>query len=537
MTVSESSASHSAASENIRVTKAAGVVGSATLLSRILGYVRDVAMAYFLGANLYSDAFIAAFRFPNLLRRLFGEGSLSIAFVPVFAECLNKQGRAEAEKFASSSLRLLFLVLVAVTVLGVVLAPIIVHLFAYGFTKNPEQYALCVQLTRLMLPYIIFIGLVALCMGVLNTLGHFAAPALAPTLLNVGMIGALFVTALLSPSKNTLVLGLSVGVLLGGGLQLGLQIPFLVKKGIRFWKSNPLWHPAMKRVLALMGPAVFGAAVYQINSLVNQLLATMLPMGSVTFLYYADRLVQFPLGVFGIALATAVLPTLSRQASALQMDELRHTFAHALKLVLFITLPAMVGLIVLREPIVALLFQRGDFDAHTTRMTASALLYYGVGLWAFSAVRIVLNTFYAMKDTRTPVRIAVFSIAANAAFGVVLMWPMKHNGLALALSLSSILNLTLLTLALRKRLGALGWRRIAASAAKSGLCALIMGAAVWALAQKIIPTIEDHWWRAMTGLIICLIAGIVIFTGLAYWVKVPELKAAFQILSSRNKEK
>lgn len=534
MTHSDSSTENTGASENVSVTKAAGVVGSATLLSRILGYVRDVAMASFFGASLYSDAFIAAFRIPNLLRRLFGEGSLSIAFVPVFAECLSQQGRAEAEKLAGSAMRLLALVLVVVSILGIFLAPVIVYLTAHGFTSDPEKYALCVKLTRLMFPYIFFIGLVALCMGILNTLGHFAAPALAPTLLNVGMIGAMVVAAWMSPSKNTQVIGLSLGVLLGGVLQLGLQIPFLIKKGIHFWRATQLWHPAMKRVLALMGPAVFGAAVYQINSLVNTLMASFLPTGSISYLYYADRLVQFPLGIFGIAMATAVLPTLSRQAAVAQWDDLRATFAHALKLVFFITLPAMVGLIVLREPIVALLFQRGDFDARTTQLTASALLYYGLGLWAFSAVRIVLNTFYALKDTRTPVRMAVISIAANAAMGAVLMWPMKHNGLALALSLASVLNLGLLTHALRKRLGSLGWRLIATSVAKSGLCAVFMGIAVWMLAQWIIPAASGHWLSALLGLMICLIAGIVVFTGLAYCIKVPELKTALQMISKRT---
>lgn len=535
MSPSEAATDNPGATENARVTKAAGVVGSATLLSRILGYLRDVVMASFFGASIYSDAFIAAFRFPNMLRRLFGEGSLSIAFVPVFTDTLTHEGAAEAEKFAGSALRALALVLAAVSILGVLLSPVIVYLSANGFTSDPEKFALCVQLTRVMFPYILFIGLVALCMGILNTFGHFAAPALAPTLLNVGMISALLAAAWMSPSKNSQVIGLSVGVLAGGFLQLGLQVPFLIKNGIRFWRSAQLWHPAMKQVLTLMGPAVFGAAVYQINTIVVTFLASFLPTGSISYLYFADRLVQFPLGVFAIALATAVLPSLSRQAATGQMDDLRNTFAHAFRLVFFISLPSMVGLIVLREPIVGLLFQRGDFDAQTVRLTASALLYYGVGLWAVSALRIVLSTFYAMKDTRTPVRIAVIAIAANALFGAVLMWPMAHNGLALALSLASVLNLTLLTVALRKRLGALGWRSIARSIAKSGVCAALMGLTVWALARWAIPPVGGPWLNALAGLMICLIAGIVIFTGLAYLVKAPELQTALQMVKKRKR--
>lgn len=535
MSPSEAVTDNAGATENERVTKAAGVVGSATLLSRILGYLRDVIMASFFGASLFSDAFIAAFRIPNMLRRLFGEGSLSIAFVPVFAETLSNKGREEAEKMAGSAFRLLALVLVVMSILGVLIAPVIVYLSAHGFTSNPEKFALCVQLTRLMFPYIFFIGLVALCMGILNTLGHFAAPALAPTLLNVGMIGAMLVASWLSPSKNYQVIGLALGVLIGGLLQLGLQLPFLIKEGIRFWRSMQLWHPALKQVLTLMGPAVFGAAIYQINSVVQTLMASFLATGSISYLYYADRLVQFPLGIFGISIATAVLPSLSRQASSENWDDLRATFAHALKLVFFITLPAMVGLIVLREPIVALLFQRGQFDAQTTQLTASALLYYCLSLWAVSAGRIVLSTFYAMKETRTPVKIGMITIISNAILGAVLMWPMKHNGLALALSLASVLNLCLLTLALQKRLGVLGWDLIAKSVAKSGFCAMIMGVMVWLLAQRAIPPAGGHWLPAMTGLLICLIAGIVIFTGLAFLVKAPELQTALGMVKKRNR--
>ncbi len=513
------------------------MVGAATLISRILGYVRDMVMASLFGAGLASDAFIAAFRIPNLLRRLVGEGSLSIAFIPVFTDCLNHQGRDEAEKLASSALQLLTVVLIMVSVVGILAAPGIVHLLAYGFTDNPEKYALCVNLTRIMFPYIIFVGLVALCMGILNVLGHFAAPALAPCLLNISMIGAVGIVSWMSSSQVVQVTGLAVGVLIGGLLQLGLQVPFLIKKGIHFWRWSPKWHPALKQILILMGPALFGAAVLQINTLVITLMGSFLPQGSISYLYYADRLVQFPLGIFAIAMATAVLPTLSHQASMAQWESLRSTFAHAFKLVFFITLPSMVGLIVLREPIVALLFQRGEFSAETTRLTASALLYYGVGLWAFSAVRIVLSTFYAMKDMRTPAIMAVVCIAANGILGATLMWPMQHNGLALSLSLASMLNLVLLTMALRKKLGTLGWRHIALSVAKSGLCALLMGLSVWALAQRIIPPAGTNWLGLLTGLVACIAAGIMVFVSLAFVFRVPELQVALQLVIKRKESR
>jgi putative peptidoglycan lipid II flippase len=523
--------------DNARVTQAAGVVSMATLLSRILGYVRDMVMASYFGAGLASDAFIAAFRIPNLLRRLLGEGSLSIAFVPVFTDCLSLQGRAEAERLAASALRLLAAVLVLVGAAGVVLAPAIVHLVAYGFTGDVQKYALCVRLTRIMMPYVIFIGLVALCMGILNVLGHFAAPALAPALLNVAMIGTVVTIAWLSPSQTARVTGLAAGVLAGGVLQLGLQVPFLIKKGIRFWRAAPLWHPAMGQVLKLMGPAMFGAAVYQINSLVICLLGSLLPQGSITYLYYADRLVQFPLGMFAVAMATAVLPTLSRQATQAQWEALRGTFGHAIRLIFFITLPSMVGLIILREPLVALLFQHGAFDHLTTRLTASALLYYGIGLWAFSAVRILIYTFYALKDTRTPVVMATISIVANAVLGAALMRPLHHNGLALALSLASMLHLGLLTMALRQKMGALGWRKIGRSIARSAACALLMGLSVGAVAHWMIPPAGAGRAVLGMGVMLCTLTGVGAFIGLALVFKAPELEVFKQLMAKRIQPK
>jgi putative peptidoglycan lipid II flippase len=524
-------------SDNAHVTQAAGVVGVATLLSRVLGYVRDMVMASLFGAGLASDAFIAAFRIPNMLRRLFGEGSLSIPFVPVFSDCYNRQGREEAERLVASTLRLVTVALALVVALGIVLAPGLVHLLAYGFTDEPEKYMLCVRLTRLMMPYLLFIGLVAMCMGVLNVMGHFAAPALAPTVLNITMIGTVFFFSWISPSQSTRVMGLALGVLVGGVLQFGLQIPFLIQKKIHFWRKAPLWHPAMKQVLVLMGPAVFGAAVYQINNLVICLLGSLLPQGSITYLYYADRLVQFPLGLFAIAMATAVLPTLSRQATEGQWDALRSTFSHAIRLILFITLPSMAGLIILREPIVAVLFEHGAFSGQTTRLTADALLYYGVGLWAFSAVRILIYTFYALKDTRTPVTAAIIAIGVNIALGVILMGPMKHNGLALALSLASMLHVALLCAALRKKMGALGWRRIARSTACTCLCTMAMGLPVWFLACWLIPDEGAGTLELLMDLAVCVTAGVSVFIAAAAAVKAPELEALKQLLAQRTQSR
>ena len=518
-----SDARHAEKSENRNVTRAAGVVGAATLLSRVFGYVRDMVLASFFGAGMTADAFIAAFRIPNLLRRLFGEGSLSIAFVPVFTETLLKGGREDGLRLAVSSLKLLLVCLSVISIIGVVAAPTLIQAVAPGFSDLPEKMDLTVTLTRVMFPYVVLIGLVALCMGILNVLGHFAAPAIAPVLLNMAMIGAVFTASRFSDSETVQVVGLSCGVLVGGVLQLALQLPYLIKHGVRFWARSGLWHPAMKKVGILMLPTIFGAAVYQINLLVGTLLASLLPEGSVSYLYYADRLVQFPLGIFAQAAATAVLPSLSRQAANGDQVGMGDTFGHAMSLVLFITIPAMVGLIVLRDPIVALLFKRGAFDAQATRLTSDALLYYALGLWAFAAVRIVVSTFYAMQDTRTPVKTATISIAVNILLGMALMGPMKHCGLALATSLASVVNLVLLVVVLRTKLGVIRWRLIFSSCLKTLAASGLMALGVVVICRLLIPfEAETGSLRLLAGVSAGIIGGMVIFSAAAWTLKIPE---------------
>ena len=504
-------------SENARVIKAAGVVGGATLLSRMLGFIRDAVIAWYFGAGFSTDAFIAAFRVPNLLRRLFAEGSLSSAFIPVFSEYMVNHDQEEAFCLARSALRVLSVVLILVTLAGILLSPWIVPLIAPGF--SPEKMSLTIRLTRLMLPYFFCIGLMALCMGILNVMGHFAAPALAPVLLNLAVIGSV---AFISPAMREPIVGAAIGVLIGGMLQLGLQIPFLIRKKIGLWRKARLMHAGLKKVGRAMFPVIIGGAVYQINILVGTLLGSLLSEGSVSYLYFADRLVQFPLGIFAIAASIAVLPSLSRQAAVRDYGELKATFAHALKLVFFITLPAMVGLIVLREPIVALLFQRGEFDAAATRLTSLAVLYYATGLWAFSAVKIVAATFFALQDTRTPAVMAIISIAANIIMGIALMKPMAHGGLALAVSLASALNLILLVHALRSRLGPVGWWDIAGSTARALLSAIVMGGVVWAVAKFFIPSVNDASGKLLAGVCACIVTGLCVYTLISSFIKSPE---------------
>jgi len=520
-------------SETLRVTKAAGTIGTATLLSRMFGYVRDMLFALLFGAGPVADAFIAAFRIPNLLRRLLGEGSLSIAFVTVFADYLTNRGTAEAFRLAGAAFKLLCLVLLPMAVLGVMLSPQIIKLIAFGFTDATDTFALAVTLCRIMFPYVAFVCLMAFSMGFLNVLGQFAAPAAAPVLLNLAMIGAMGVSVLMTADVRRRIIVLAVGVLIGGALQLSVQVPFWFSAGFRFRRQAPWYHPGLLRIGGSMVPATFGAAALQINTLVQTLLASFLPAGSLSYLYYADRLVQFPLAIFGIAVATAVLPSLSKQAAVKDFEALGQTFVYAMNLVLFVTMPAMVGLIVLREPIVALLFKRGVFDAGATQLTALALLYYSMGLWAFAAVRIVYNTFYAMQDTRTPVWTAMVSIGVNIALGTLLMKPMGHAGLALALTLASAVNLGLLVRVLEARLGGLRWRGMVMSACKTALSSAIMGLAVWIAGRVMLPPGGAALIERFLGLGGCLMIGVGVYGGCAYGLRSGELETLLETAGGR----
>jgi putative peptidoglycan lipid II flippase len=395
-----------------------------------------------------------------------------------------------------------------------------VRLIAPGF--DGAKISLTVTLTRLMFPYILCVGLMALCMGILNALGHFAAPAFAPAVLNCAIIGSLL---FLASHLTRPVIGLAIGVLIGGVLQLALQLPFLIRKGFRWGGKARLMHPGLKKMGLAMLPVIVGGAVYQINIVVGTLLGSLLLEGSVTYLYFADRLVQFPLGIFAIAASTAVLPSLSRQAVAREFDELKSTFAYALKLVFFISIPAMMGFVVLSEPIVALLFQRGEFDAVATKLTVQAVLYYSSGLWAFAAVRIVVATFFALQDNRTPVFIAIISILANIILGVILMKPLAHAGLALATSLSSALNLGLLVHALRARLGALGWKNIVHSASKALISSAGMGIVVWTSAKILIPPANRTMSVLLVGVLASIGTGICVYGVLSYVLKSQELSS------------
>ncbi|MBI2358191.1 MAG: murein biosynthesis integral membrane protein MurJ [Deltaproteobacteria bacterium] len=531
-----------------KLTRAAGVVGFFTLLSRLMGLVRDMVVGYLFGAHGAADAFFVAFRIPNLLRRLTAEGALTAGFIPVFTDYLTRQGKDEAFRVARIILTFAVISLGAITVLGIALAEPLTGLFAPGFLADREKFRLTVFLTRLMFPYLLFVSLVALAMGVLNSLRHFMAPALSPVLLNLAIV---LCALALSPFLREPVASLGYGVLLGGIAQLLLQLPYLSRHGVSCGLDFHFRHPALRRILLLMAPTVFGAAVYQINVLVSTILASVLPEGSVSYLYYADRLLQFPLGIFAIALGTAALPSFSALVARRDFAELRKGLAYSLGLVNFIALPATLGLMVISVPTFSLLFQRGAFDADTTLRTAQALVYFSIGLWGFSGSKLVVPVFYAMQDTRTPVWIGLGTFLLNFILSLILMGPvyvapeadvvsrsvsaltaavsllpLAHGGLALATSISATVNFLLLLVILDRRLGEFPWREFLLSFSRSLISALVMAVPLLVIVRRV------DWVARERDLLVHAIAfvgvialGMALFLAFSFLLRSPEWHA------------
>lgn len=441
--------------------KSTAVVSTMTFVSRILGFLRDMVIARFFGAGSATDAFFVAFRIPNLLRRLFAEGAFSLAFVPVFAE-YRETRRDELRILVDRVSGTLGLILLAVTALGILAAPLLVLIFAPGFTRNASQFALTAAMLRLTFPYLLFISLTACAGGVLNSLGRFAVPALTPALLNLSLIGA---AAGLAPHLAEPVTALAWGVFIAGVAQLAVQLPFLARLGL-LPRPRWGWHsPGVQQVLRLMLPTLFGSSVAQINLLFDTLLASLLASGSVSWLYYSDRLMEFPLGVFGAALGTVILPNLSREHAAATPQGFNRTLDWALRWALLIGLPAAVALAVLAGPLLTTLFRYGAFDRTDVFMARRSLIAFAFGLQAFMLIKVLAPGFYARQDTRTPVRIGIIAMLTNMGLNLLLILPLAHAGLALSTTLAAYLNAGLLFRTLR-RAGVYrpepGWQRFLA---------------------------------------------------------------------------
>ena len=474
----------------MNLLRALATVSGMTLLSRVLGFVRDFVIARTFGAGMITDAFFVAFRLPNLLRRLFAEGAFSQAFVPVLAEYRGRRGEIDTKTLVDRVASMLFLALVAVSALGMVAAPVLIAVTAPGFSADAEKFQLTVELTRITFPYILFMSLVALAAGILNTWGRFALPAFTPVLLNLSFISmALFAAPWFDPP----VLALAWAVLLGGALQLGIQLPALAKIGM-LPRFDPVWRDeGVQRVLKLMAPAVLGVSVAQISLLINTIFASFLETGSVSWLYYADRLMEFPAGLLGAALGTILLPSLAKTHAAGNSGDFSALLDWGLRLTLMLTLPASLALAMLAVPLLSTLFQYGAFAATDVLRTREALVAYSIGLTGLILVKVLAPGFYARQDIRTPVKIALITLALTQLMNVAFIGWLKHAGLALSIGLASCFNAAMLWRGLRRRAvyrPQPGWGLFTA---KLLVALLVLGGVLWFAAGA------DTAWLAMGG--------------------------------------
>ena len=551
-----------------KLVKSAGGIGLATLASRILGLIRDVLIASRFGTGIYATVFVAAFRIPNLFRRLLGEGALFASFIPVFSEYLHQKGKKEAWQLARAIFHLLLLILLGITLLGIFGAPFIARIIVPGFA--PDQVELTARLLRLLFPYLLFIGLAALAMSILNSFKHFVLPAIAPLVLNLTMIISLifFVKA---PDFSGIRI-LSLAILIGGLGQLLIQIPALLKKGmpikirscgakgsrVQGFKGSRMKHllsnnlpqtetasslstsQGVRKIVLLMGPAALGLAVYQINIVVDTIFASyesIVGEGAIAALYFGNRLMQFPLAIFGIAMATAIFPTLAGQVSQAKIDKLKETLLLSLRVVFFLIIPASVGLIVLGRPIVSLLFERGAFGARAVQDTVTALSFYSLGLFAFAGIHITSRVFFSLQDTKTPVKVACLTLLINIALNLAFMHPLRLGGLALATSLAAGINFGLLLYLLSKKIGGINGKAILSSLSRIMIISLFMGLICYLVARGLRREVETISLAVrFFQVFIPILAGIVTLAITSFLFKFEEVKL-FRRIVFRQRER
>ncbi len=539
------------------VARSAGIVSLAVMGSRVLGLVRELVFAAFFGAGFATDAFIIAFRIPNLLRDLFGEGALSAAFVTTFTQKLNDEGEKSAWRLANLVNNGLFLVLSLIALLGIIFSPQIVGLLMDMSPKRGTfdpgtaqlTFDLAVQMTRIMFPFLLMISLAAVAMGVLNTKGIFGIPASASTMFNVGSIfGGLLCAYFFAPdyiagiasaiwhgqppqlsqsSAARAIIGMAIGTLIGGVCQWLIQVPSLRKVGYRWQPILSFRDDGVRQVMKLMAPAILGAAAVQVNVLVSTNFASSLGEGPVSWLNYAFRLIQFPIGVFGVAISTATITKTAREAAQGKLDEFRKTIASSLRLTMLMTIPSTIGLVVLAQPIIGMIYERGRFTASDTNQTAEALMFYAIGLTAYSAIKVLAPAFYALKDTRIPMVASVLSIITNyfvaklsiESFGI------GHRGLALSVSAVAIINFLVLFFFLRRKLSGIeGWGLLLAFV-KIVVAALLMGAACYFLSAQIARFLGDQVLLArIVNVMVSVGVGVMVFGVAAKFLRVGELE-------------
>jgi len=509
----------------MNIVRAALTVGSFTAISRVLGFARDLLIAAILGAGAAADAFFVSFKLANLFRRLFAEGAFNAAFVPLFARTLEGEGREEARRFAENALAVMTTVLLVVVLLAELFMPYLVRVLAPGFTPGGERYGLAVELSRITFPYLMAISLAALFSGVLNSIGRFAAAAFAPIILNLVLITTLLLASL---HPATPAHALAWGVFVAGILQLAWVAVAARRNGMGLGLRLPRFTPRLKRLFKLMLPGAVGSGVYQINLVIDTWFASTLPVGAVSYLFYADRLNQLPLGIIGIAIGTALLPMLSRQLRAGEAGAAGHTQSRAIEMGLLLTLPAAAALVVLAQPMITVLFERGAFTPEDTAATAAALVAFSLGLPAYMLIKVLVPAFFAREDTATPVKVAAVCLIANVVLILALIGPLAHVGIALATAASNALNVTLLALILRRR-GQLALdARLRRALPRMALATLVMALALFSADRYL------ELGQPLVELALCIALGAIVFAVAAVLTGAADLEDLKRQLSRRG---
>jgi putative peptidoglycan lipid II flippase len=517
------------------VARSAGIVSAAVFSSRVTGLVREIVMARLFGAGFIYDAFLLGFRIPNLTRDLFAEGALSNAFVPVFTQTLTKEGRRKAAQLSNVAATGIILLVGSLAVLGILFAPVLVQLLAPGFHNVPGKFELAVRLTRVMFPFLLLVALAAQAMGVLNTCNRFGVPATASTFFNFGAIAfGLLAGFVVGPHAGfDRITGMSIGVVLGGAIQLAWQLPAIWSEGFAFHWSTQWSNSGLRRILHLMGPAILAEAAVQINVMVNTNFASRIPLnGPVSWLGYAFRFMQFPLGVFGVAVANATLPSISRSISHGNVEEYRRTLSRSLALVFLLTVPSSVGLIVLGRSIVAVVYQGGAFTATDTHQTAQALIWYAVGLAGYAGLKVLNPAFYALHDSRTPMFISIASIAINYGVASRMSARFGHIGLAMSTSAVATFGALALFLLLRKRIGGIYGRGLVSSIWRILLAAMVMGGAIAATSRLITTSAGTGRLGSFIDVAVSIPLGLGVFWLMSRLLRIPELDLAAQAIPS-----
>lgn len=535
------------------ILKHAGIITSITFLSRIFGYIRDQRITYLLGTLPASDAYTVAYRIPNLLRRLVAEGAMTASFIPIFTHVQQEQTREKVWEFANKFFWTLALVLTGLAVVGIVFSPLFIDLVASGFRHRPS-YELTVYLNRIIFPYVFFIGLAALASAILNSFHRFAVPAATPIALNISIITfSFFAFRFQEPA-----VALALGVVMGGILQLLIQIPQLRKQGMTFRPGVSFRHPAIRKVAKQMLPVFFGVGVAQLGLIIDTQFASYLFEGAQASLYVADRVMELILGGYAISVATVILPLLSQQAAQNQIADMRKTLAFSIRIVSFIAVPATVGLIVLRRPIIEVLFQHGKFNARSTAITAPPLMFFAVGLAAFALIKVVVPAFYSLHDTKTPVKIAALSLSFNLVSNFLVSRPehvqgaiqhlfdffaviagaahipsLQNGGLALSTSLAAYINLSILVYVFQKRHGRFVNREVILSIIKSAIASMAMGAVCWYVIRIPGWYANQVFAKQLVAFCITLGLGIGAYFGLAMIMRCPELDEVWGIAVKR----